>query len=148
MDWRRGKCTKYFCNLKRRNYNRNLTNSVGVLLTSFQDVMNELFVSCSNLYSSVHQNVDEAIIQEINIPKLSCDDKFKLERDFSSSEIFAAAKMMSKNKTHGIEFYIVFWEDIHDLLSDSYNYSLRKGQLSTSQRNDIISLFLKKIKTI
>ena len=109
------------------------------------------FVSYSNLYSSVHQNADEVIFQEINIPKLSCDDKLKLERHFSSSEIFAAAKMMSKNKTPGIygfpiELYIMFWEDIQDLLLDSYNYSLRKGQLSTSQRNGIISLFLKKDK--
>ena len=40
----------------------------------------------------------------------------------------------------------MLWEDIQDLLLDSYIYSLRQGQLSTSQRNGVISLFLKKDK--
>ena len=58
---------------------------------------------------------------------------------------------MKKNKTPGydgfpIEFYIVFWPDVSDMLVDSYNYSLENGLLSLSQRNGIITLIPKKDK--
>ena len=56
---------------------------------------------------------------------------------------------MKTNKTPGydglpIEFYIVFWLDISDLLIDAYNFSLQQGVLTPSQRNGIITLLPKK----
>ena len=58
---------------------------------------------------------------------------------------------MKKNKTPGydgfpIEFYIVFWPDVSDMLVDSNNYSLENSLLSLSQRNGIITLIPNKDK--
>ena len=58
---------------------------------------------------------------------------------------------MKQNKTPGydgfpVEFYIVFWPDISDLLFNSYKFSIDNEILSISQRNGIITLLLKKDK--
>ena len=43
-----------------------------------------------------------------------------------------------------VEFYIVFFQDIADLLISSLNYSFDQGILSSSQRNGVITLLPKK----
>jgi hypothetical protein len=58
---------------------------------------------------------------------------------------------MSANKSPGLdglpmEFYIVFFHDIADLLINSYNYSFSQGIMSASQRNGVITLLPKKDK--
>ena len=60
---------------------------------------------------------------------------------------------MNLNKSPGfdglpIEFYIVFWNDINDMLLNSYNYSFENGLLSLSQRNGVITLLPKKDKDL
>ena len=60
---------------------------------------------------------------------------------------------MNLNKSSGfdglpIEFYIVFWNDINDMLLNSYNYSFENGLLSLSQRNGVITLLPKKDKDL
>ena len=61
--------------------------------------------------------------------------------------------MLLKNETFTpgydglpVEFYVVFWPDISDLLLASFNFSLDSGLLSSSQRNGIITLLPKKDK--
>eukprot|EP00057_Strongylocentrotus_purpuratus_P026288 XP_011680762.1 PREDICTED: uncharacterized protein LOC583642 [Strongylocentrotus purpuratus] len=56
---------------------------------------------------------------------------------------------MKHNKSPGldglpVEFYIVFWKDISDMLIDSFNFSLQNGLMSSSQRNGVITLIPKK----
>ena len=58
---------------------------------------------------------------------------------------------MKQNKTPGfdgfpVEFYIVFWPDISDILFNSYKFSMENGLMSISQRNGIITLLPKKDK--
>ena len=61
---------------------------------------------------------------------------------------------MKQNKTSGydgfpVEFDIVFWPDISDLLFNSYKFSIDNGFLSMSQRNGINTLLPpKKIKIV
>ena len=60
-------------------------------------------------------------------------------------------KTLPLNKTPGLdglptEFYIVFFEDIVDMLMASYNFSFNNGLLSQSQRNGVITLLLKEGK--
>ena len=45
-----------------------------------------------------------------------------------------------------IEFYKYFWDDIKDLLFESFNYSISVGFLSTSQKQAIIKLIEKRDK--
>ena len=52
---------------------------------------------------------------------------------------------MKHNKSPGldglpVEFYVVFWKDISDLLLNSFNFSLQNGLMSSSQRNGVITL--------
>ena len=48
--------------------------------------------------------------------------------------------------TDGIpcEFYKVFWNDVTEILINSFNYSYEIGKLSISQRRGIIKLIPKK----
>ena len=55
-------------------------------------------------------------------------------------EFYDSLVSLKLNRTPGydgfpVEFYIVFWPDISDLLIDSYKYSLDTGLMSQSQRN-------------
>ena len=74
-----------------------------------------------------------------------------MDKPLSKQEIFDVIKSMKMNKTpgfdgHPIEFYIVFWPDICDMLINSYNFSLQNGMMSVSQRNGVITLPPKKDK--
>ena len=42
------------------------------------------------------------------------------------------------------EFYVCFWEDLGSLLVDTLNYAFQYGELSTSQRQAVITLIEKK----
>ena len=42
------------------------------------------------------------------------------------------------------EFYVCFWEDLGSLLVDTLNYAFHYGELSTSQRQVVITLIEKK----
>ena len=53
-------------------------------------------------------------------------------------EITSTIKSMKNNKSPSVdwlqvEFYILFWNVIHEILLDSYNHSIGVGYLSISQ---------------
>ena len=59
--------------------------------------------------------------------------------------------MMEGNKTPGTdgltsEFYRYFWNSVNKYMVDSFNYGLKRGSISISQRQGIISLIPKKNK--
>ena len=60
---------------------------------------------------------------------------------------------MRNDKTPGTdgltaEFYRYFWHEIADIMVDGFNYGFQAGRLSISQRQGVISLIYKKIKTL
>ena len=76
---------------------------------------------------------------------------FLLEKPISKQELFDTIQSMKHNKSPGldgfpIEFYIVFWKDLSDMILKSFNYSLQTGLMSSSQRNGVITLIPKKDK--
>ena len=98
-----------------------------------------------------NEDFNESLFGNLDIPKLSEDEKDNLENPLSKKEIFSVIKSMKMNKSPGfdglpIEFFMVFWPDISDVLLDAYNYSLQNGVLSMSQRNGVITLLPKKDK--
>ena len=77
--------------------------------------------------------------------KQSCDGLI------TKKECIAAIKSMYNFKSPGtdglpVEFYKVFWNEISDILIDSFNYSYHNAQLSISQKQGIITLLPKKDK--
>ena len=151
------KSSKYFCNLEKRSSDRKsihrLKRDDDSIISC--NVMNEIHSFFQALYSTqtnANRNVDEFLdIISSNIPKLNDDCKQFLDQPVAKSELYNTLISMHQNKTPGYdglptEFYITFWPDISDILINSYNYSLSKGQMSLSQRNGIITLLPKKDK--
>ena len=90
-------------------------------------------------------------INNLNIPKLTEEDKLLCEQDISENEILLSIKQLKNGKSPGTdgltaEFYKFFWSDIKELLLESLKQSLRLGELSVEQKRGIITLIPKKNK--
>ena len=155
------KNSKYFCNLKNRSWQKKsinrLKNAEGILLTDHNKITAEIENFYTKLYSFQdgvpnilnEMEVNEAIFDKLDIPQLNEDDKASLERPITKQELYDVLKSMKINKTPGydgipVEFYIVFWPDVCDMLLNSFNFSLQNGGMSSSQRNGVITLIAKK----
>ena len=86
-------------------------------------------------------DINEKFLSSIDtcIPKLSDESKNILDQQISKKECYDAILSMKKNKTPGydgfpVEFYIVFWPDISDMLINSYKYSIDNGLMSASSK--------------
>ena len=84
-----------------------------------------------------------------HIPKLSEEQKQSCEGLLTKKECILAIKSMSNNKSPGtdglpVEFYKIFWNDISDILVNSFNYAYNNKTLSVSQKRGIITLLPKK----
>ena len=85
----------------------------------------------------------------IKIPFLS--EKQACEGEITILECENVLKSFKKNKSPGndglpVEFYITFWEDIKTVVVDSFNFAFHNGELSSSQKQAVISLLEKKGK--
>jgi len=154
------KSTKYFYNLEKRNYeNKNiklLLDDNGQELKTRTEIMKEEVRFYESLYSSTikHMSEPEAtgiyedIIKGLDIPSVSDED---LDLIFNDEKLYDVVKSFAYNKSPGsdglpIEFYIKFWNKIKPFLINSYAYSLKKGELSITQKQGVISLIPKKDK--
>ena len=71
------------------------------------------------------------------------------EEKLTVKECFDTLLTMSNGKSPGNdgltkEFYVCFWEDLDSLLVDTLNYAFQYSELSTSQRQAVITLIEKK----
>ena len=153
--------SKYFCNLEKRANERKSINRIRTasqtVITDKKNILEEIRTFYCNLYQ--YSNVEKScndydvtvhnFLDSLDIPKLSVGEKLSLDQPISKHEVFQTISSMNHNKSPGydgipVEFYIVFWNDISDMLLDSLNYSFENGRLSLSQRNGIITLLPKK----
>ena len=86
------------------------------------------------------------------VPRLSDEQRQLLETPISSSEVLKSLKNLKNNKSPGAtgfpaDFFKFFWNDIGAFLVRSFNCSIRKGELSTSQKLGIVSILPKGNKT-
>ena len=155
------KCTKYFLNLEKRNYNSKnldrLETQHGNIVTEPQEILHEQKTFYQKLYTTtrlepfIGEKIPEFFGQDIEIPKVSEEMKINLNTDISENELCNAIKNTANGKSPGldglpIEFYKVFWVDIKKYLLNSINHSYQQGELSISQKQGIISLIPKKDK--
>ena len=155
------KNSKYFLGLEKRNYLNKTVNCLktedGKEISDFKEVLNEQKRFYSNLYSFKENSLDnEDIVNTFfvaneDIPKLSEEDKNVCEGLITKQECVNAIKNMSNFKSPGtdglpVEFYKIFWNEISDLLINSFNYSYTQKKMSISQRQGIITLLPKKDK--
>ena len=85
------------------------------------------------------------------MPKLSRKEVEELEKDITLTELGETLMKFSNNRTPGsdgfpYEFYKVFWNDIKYFVFRSLKYGLKKGELSITQREGLITLVPKPSK--
>ena len=88
-----------------------------------------------------------------HIPKLDETDKDYCEQLITIDECSKALKKMKNGKTPGtdgltVEFYKMFWNDIKDLVFESFGFAYDIGELSIDQKRGIIKLLPKKDKIL
>ena len=149
------KPSKYFCALEKRNFvNKNVTkliNKNNEQLTNQKEILMEIKSFYQDLYKSRDdslENIDLATLDLGNVPKLTNEQRQLLDSPISGTEILASLKKLNNGKSPGTsgfqaEFFKFFWNDIGSFIIRSFNCSIRKGELSSSQRLGIISILPK-----
>lgn len=84
-------------------------------------------------------------LQKIKITPLKEKEKQECEGLLTFKECSDTIKTFKKNKTPGndglpIEFYAKFWPILGNIVVDAFNASYLKGEMSTSQRQAVITL--------
>ena len=88
-------------------------------------------------------------LAKIGAPQLSENDKAICEGKLTLQNIWGALNSMKNCKTPGNddltkEFYVCFFEEMASLLLKSFNHSYAVGELSTSQKQAVITLIEEK----
>ena len=92
-----------------------------------------------------------AIFTKLNTPKLSDPDIEKCEGKLTLKEAWDALLSMANNKSPGNngftkEFYVCFWGELGSFFVRTLNFCHEVGELTSSQRQAVISLIEKKDK--
>ncbi len=159
IDWHEHgeKSTRYFFNLESSNamkkHLRKLTLSDGTTTTDPDAILTEQMNFYKNLFSSKNENFDKSSIFLNNkyIPTLGEFDRNACEGLITIDECKNVLSTFKRNKSPGndgltIEYYEYFWNDVKQILVECLNYAYKHGELSTSQKQAIISLIHKKGK--
>ena len=117
-------------------------------------IQSEIKSLYSKLYERHSQKNEQEFLNflaELNTPKLSVDDQRLCEGKLMVTEFWNALSAMQNNKTPGNdgltkEFYLCFFNELGKLLVETLNFSYEKGELSTSQKQAVITLIKKKDK--
>ena len=125
-----------------------ITTDHKLILNSASDYYKKLFSSKSNLSQ---RDLFDSFFKKLNIPKLNEEQRTSCEGLISKEECKKAIEMFENGKTLGndgipIEFYKKLWNILADQLVDVFNYSFQLEEMTTSQRQAIITLIDKKGK--
>ena len=158
------KSTKFFLSQAKQNSRkttiRRLNTGEGEQLreiTNPNEILNELEQFYTNLYTSTASDDSRRKMEEWIgdldsrnlIPKLSDDNRLKLESGITKEKIEKTLKTIGKNKTPGsdgitYEFYQKFWPELQGIFMNQLYEGIDKGELSTSQKQNVIRLIPKK----
>ena len=91
-------------------------------------------------------------MSDLHLPRLTSDQRNICDDKLSVGECFNILKTFQKNKTPGndgftVEFYLAFWSKIGKHLIDCFNYAHDHGELSSSQKQAVITLLQSKART-
>ena len=121
--------------------------------TNPKEILNEIQLFYANLYDKKVDHSDENLIDPflstVNTSKLTDEQRDSIDKQLTMSECFTALKTFKKNKTPGndgltVEFYLAFWPLVGKCLVECLNFAHRHGELSTSQKQAMITLIEKK----
>ena len=142
------KISKYFCNLEKRHYVSKqmikLTDAKGEEIEEPLDINKEVNNFYSNLYPA--KDLEECETEQLvtEIPKLSEEESRSLEGKITIEEAGTALKNMKHEKSpgtdgFGAEFFKFFWKQLGPFVVRALNKAFEDGELSTTQREGIIT---------
>ena len=146
--------TKYFFGLEKSRAKKKsitkLINSDQSVLRTQQDISEHVVNFYQEIFSSTNPNEHEITdyINSSNLDTIDQENADRLDRPISLLEMDSVISKFKKNKSPGwdgltAEFYKVFWEDIKNILFNSFLESVDNGVMSPSQRLGIITLIPK-----
>ena len=150
--------TKYFLNLEKRNYVKKHMRKLDIHDSTITDpftILSEQKRFYQDLYSSGNNrtanNNAKSFLSNLNIPKLTEEQKQACEGKILLEECELIFEMFSSNKAPGndgipIEFYRKLWPLISEPFTKCVNECFEKGEMSSSQKQAVITLVEKKGK--
>lgn len=150
------KITKYFCSLEKRNYiNKRMTKLVkndGETIRDTEEISNEVNRFYTQLYRN-KKDIKECEISDLvqEMPQLSLEESNSLEGEITLEEAGYALKQMQNGKSpgsdgFGAEFFKFFWKQIGPFVVRALNEAYRDGELSTTQKEGVITCIPKEDK--
>ena len=141
------KPTSYFCNLEKINYVEKTMKKIqmknGKLLMNQREILEDLRQFYSDLFEKKDKNKQVLISPQIasQVTKICCTD---IGGEINISELSTALKNTKNNKTPGIDgipadFLKVFWSNLKIHILNALNTCYRKGKLSVSLRQSVIT---------
>ena len=147
--------TKYFFNLEKRNHNKKIVTELitenesaikdeNLILDKIESFFKDLYTSNIS-FSETKYN---GFIENLNMPRLSEDDREKCEGLLTYEECKKSLETFQNEKSPGedgftVEFYKCFFELLGTDLVASLNAAYELGELSISQRRGVITLLPK-----
>ena len=152
------KNTQYFLRLQKRNFSRKTIRKLriqNIEVTDPHKILQEQRRFYQTLYQSRNVNLDSQeanyFFSQPNIPRLSDFDKQSCEGELTINECKDVLKTFDNGKTPGndglpIEFYKTFWDVVGKYFVECMNYGFNAGEMTSSQKQAIITLIDKKGK--
>ena len=119
----------------------------GVELTKPTEIRKEVFEFYKKLYSSNEANINNVDLNELlndDTKKLSDLEASSIEGSITFKEAGASLQKIQNCKSPGssgytAEFFKFFWKDLGHIIVQAINFGFFKGELSTTQREGIIT---------
>ena len=152
------KSTKYFLRLQKRNYCRKIIRKLriqNIEITDPHKILYEQAQFYKTLYTSKNPNLNseeaKSFFLQSNIPKLTEARMKSCEGILTMVECKEILKTFKNGKTPGndglpIEFYKIFWDEIGQDFIQCMTHNFQIGEMSTSQKQAVITLIDKKEK--
>ena len=143
------KSTAYFFNLEKHYA---LKKNIRKIQDNDKEIteQSKILKHIAEYYAELYKKKDVDLLNtniftQPNIPKLSEEEQNLCEGAITFEECLSVMNLFSKNKTLGndrlpIEFYLEFWNELGQMVVDSFNYSFENQLLSVSQRQAVVSL--------
>ena len=149
--------SRYFFNLEKRNYESKLIPCLNIENKEIR-CPNEILDALSKHFESLFKKQNEfteyeasEYLKDTISSKLSPTEIEFLDKEISVEELGETLKKLANNKSPGsdgfpYEFFKMFWGDIKHFVHRSLLSGLKKGELSVTQREGLITLVPKPSK--
>ena len=130
---------------KKKTLIKELYNEMDTVITDRKEILQRIRSFYENLYSKKLVLGSDDYFFRSDIPTLSKENQDLCEGKITIEECLNVLKTMKLNKSPGndgltVEFYLTFWSYIGGILVEVFNEAYERGDLSTSQKQGVITL--------